>query len=263
MKSGFLLPICVLCLAVILSAACTGAGGGKDLSSLTYVTEEYLPYNYMENGSVTGIAVDILNEIAADAGTPIPSKNIRLMEWGDAYNTALSTPNTVIFSIARLPERETDFKWAGPFATQKKVLFAIKSSSITINGPEDLKRYTIGVVTNDAAIGQLKAFGVPQKNMLADPDPAVIIESLQNGDIDLWCYGMEAGMTSARKATGSSSFLEPVYTLDSYDLYYAFNRNTPDQVVALFQQRLDSVIRGDNQSGTDRYETIMRQYLSS
>lgn len=263
MKSGLLLLAGALCLAVILSAGCTGTGGGADLSSLTYVTEDYPPYNYMDNGSVTGIAVDILKEIAADAGTPIPAGKIRMMKWDEAYNTALSTPNTVIFSITRLPGREADFKWAGPFTTQKMVLFATKSSSITINGPEDLKNYTIGVVTNDAAIGQLKALGVPQKNMLADQDPAVIIKSLQDGRIDLWCYGQEAGMIAARKATGSASFMEPVYTLDCYDLYYAFNRNTPDSVVALFQQGLDSVIAGDNQSGTSTYEEILKRHVSS
>jgi len=263
MESGLLMAVGALCLAVILSAGCTGSSSGADLSSLTYVTEDYPPYNYMENGSATGIAVDILKEVAADAGTPISSGQIRMMKWEEAYNTALSTPNTVLFAIARLPEREKDFKWAGPFATQKMVLFALKSSNITIKGPEDLKNYTIGVVTNDAAIGELKTLGVPQKNMLADPNPATIIDSLQNGKIDLWCYGLEAGMISARKTTGSSSFIEPVYTLDSYDLYYAFNRNTPDQVVALFQQGLDSVMAKDNQSGTSTYETILKRYVSS
>jgi hypothetical protein len=70
-------------------------------------------------------------------------------------------------------------------------------------------------------------------------------------------------MIAARKTTGSSSFIEPVYTLDSYGLYYAFNRNTPDQVVTLFQQGLDSVIAGDNQSGTSTYETILKRHVSS
>ncbi|WP_165394903.1 substrate-binding periplasmic protein [Methanofollis fontis] len=224
------------------------------------MTEEYPPYNYQEGRVVTGIAVDILQAIAADAGTTISPDQFRVMSWEDAYNAALSIPDTVVFSTVRLPEREDDFKWVGPIAREKKVLFAVRPSSITVAGPADLKNYTIGVVPNDAAIGQLKEIGVPQQNLLSDPDPAVIIEGLQEGTIDLWCYGEDAGEYFAEKTLGSPDALVPVYTLDAYDLYYAFNRNTPDDLVDAFQQGLDSLKQKDNGSQISVYEEILSRY---
>ena len=47
-------------------------------------------------------------------GTPVSPAQVHLVPWNEGYQAALTGNNTVIFSTARLPERESSFKWAGP-----------------------------------------------------------------------------------------------------------------------------------------------------
>lgn len=57
---------------------------------------------------------------------------IRFVPWSEGYRQALTGPDTVLFSTVRLPERENTFLWAGPITSEAKVLFASRTSGITV-----------------------------------------------------------------------------------------------------------------------------------
>ncbi|HDS44821.1 MAG TPA: transporter substrate-binding domain-containing protein [Methanomicrobia archaeon] len=230
-------------------------------TDLTYLTEQYPPFNYEKDGQLQGIAVELLEAITATMGNGITEDAIRLTPWTGGYQTALNQTNTVLFSTARLPERETSFKWVGPIYTGQKVLFARRDREISINHPADLAGYTIGVITDDAAIPQLLALGVTSDQLLADPDPVVIMTKLEQGELDLWCYGEEAGNYIAEEQTGRYGYFKVVYTLQEYKLYYAFNRETPDTVIESFQEALDRVKAREDAGGLSQYERIVARYI--
>jgi polar amino acid transport system substrate-binding protein len=228
---------------------------------LHFVTEQYPPYNYVENGTLRGIAVDLLSGVYREMGSTLAPGQVQVLPWTDAYETARSRKNTAVFATIRLPEREHLFKWAGPLASERQVIFADPERSIVISGPADLNRYRIGVVEDDAATPQLLALGVDPATIVTVGTVPDLVSLMQAGDIDLWCYGDLAGRYHAGKVTGDPDAFEVVSTLDTRDIYFAFNPDTPDSVVAAFQAALDAVRYEPDHTGVTEYQRIVYQYM--
>ncbi|HQK56118.1 MAG TPA: transporter substrate-binding domain-containing protein [Methanolinea sp.] len=228
---------------------------------LVFLTEDYPPLNYVENGTIRGVSVDLLRGVLRKMGSSVASDRITVLSWSQAYETALSRNNTVVFATVRLPEREHLFKWAGPLGSDRKVLFSMKDISPVITTPADLDRYRIGVVRNDSAHLQLLGLGVNASRIIAYPTVRSLISAMQDGTIDLWCYGETVGRYHAGKVTGDPNMFSVVYALEYQDHYYAFNRNTPDEFVAAFQAALDSLRYEPDETGITEYQRIMHRYF--
>jgi polar amino acid transport system substrate-binding protein len=235
----------------------------QNLEALTYYTEQYPPYNYQENGSIKGVSVELLSAITEKLGAKVIPNKIHLTTWADGYQTALTQNNTVLFSTVRLPERETAFKWAGPICSYQYALFTGWDKTTAVNSTEELKNYKIGVITDDAAIPLLLAAGVDSSQLVYETSAAVLIEKLAHGDIDFWCYPEEVGRFICEQETGDYYAFNVVYRLESVDLYYAFNKQTPDSTVNAFQQALDELKAETDAGGFSTYEMILGQYLPS
>jgi len=173
----------------------------------------------------------------------------------------LKTPNTAIFSTFRLAEREDDFTWAGPIITSRQVIFAPKDSGITITSADDLKDYTIGVVAGDAARDELIEAGVPAENIDEGSTPVDMITRNLLGATDLFCYGEDAVHYYSMKTTGVDNSFKLVYPLSQYDLYYAFNKETPEATVSAFQDALDAVKTDRASVGYSPYDKIIYNSL--
>jgi len=228
---------------------------------LVFLTEDYPPLNYVENGTIKGISVDLLRGVIMRMGKTVSSDRITVLSWSQAYETALSRNNTVVFATVRLPEREHLFKWAGPLGSDRKVLFSMKDKSPVIASPADLDRYRIGVVKDDSAHLQLLGLGVNASRITAYPTVRSLISAMQDGTLDLWCYGETVGRYHAGKVTGDPNAFAVVYALEYQDHYYAFNKNTPDEFVAAFQAALDSLRYEPDEAGITEYQRIMYRYL--
>ena len=261
-KVAFVIGVLIFVLIAILGSGCLSTREPTP-ADLTYLTEQYPPFNYEKDGQLQGIAVELLEAITTMIGDGITEDEIRLMPWTDGYQTALDQPNTVLFSAARLPEREALFKWVGPIYTGQKVLFARRDRKISINKSADLANYKIGVITDDSAIPQLLALGVASDQLVADSDPMVIITKLEQGELDLWCYGEDAGNYFIKEQTGRYGYFKVVYTLQKYELYYAFNKGTPDTVIESFQEALDRLQVREEAGGLSQYERIVARHIPS
>lgn len=73
--------VVLACLAAgCLSPAASSTGESEDVSEdLVFVTEDYPPYNYVENGTAQGIAVDLLLEAFQKTGSTISAYDIRVL----------------------------------------------------------------------------------------------------------------------------------------------------------------------------------------
>jgi polar amino acid transport system substrate-binding protein len=158
-----------------------------DPTILTYYTEQFPPYNYEENGTLKGLAVDLLGEITSKMGKTVTSDHVHLVPWTEGYQAALDSNNTVLFSTVRLTVREQSFNWAGPISTDNHVLFARWDQGITINSSADLNslNYSIGVISDTAAIPQLLNAGVDENQLVYETNASRLIEKLSSGEIDL------------------------------------------------------------------------------
>lgn len=232
-----------------------------ELTGLTYYTEQLPPYNYQENGTVQGLSVDLLETVTEKVGNKVSREEIHLVPWTEGYQAALTQNSTVLFSMARTSERENLFKWAGPVYTNRKVLFARPDREISIKGPEDLKNYRIGVITDDVAVQYLLEAGVNQNQIVTENDVHAIIASLDNGEIDLWACPEASGNYFAKQATGNYNSYVVVYELQAQDTYYAFSKDIPDSLVQSFQQALDTVRNQKDEQGVSDYERIVYRDL--
>lgn len=259
MKPQAILCIVLLSLLIPPSTATDQAAPAKDL---VYITEQFPPFSYQEDGKLQGISVDLLEKMLGHMNTTLNRSEIKVLPWAQGYQMALQDNNTVIFSTGRIPEREALFKWVGPISPIKAVLFALKEKHIKINSPGDLGALKIGVVM-DSAEGPLaiKA-GANPSNLVERNNTTEIIDILKAGTIDAWAYPDLVGVWLADKAGLNASEYEIVYQLDNgTPLYYAFNRDTSDSTVKAFQAALVQTKKGKGASGVSDFEAVLYRYL--
>ena len=255
--------------ALIMTAGCLSdyEGGPADqsdtikITDLRFYTEELPPYNYQENGTIQGISVDLLEAVTEEMGSEVSREDVQLVPWTEGYQAVLTGNNTVLFSMARTPEREELFKWAGPIYTNRKVLFARPDSEIITETTDNLDDYRIGVITDDVAIQYLFDLGVNQSQIVTESDVQTLIDKLDNGDIDLWAYPEASGRYFTKEVTGDSNSYTVIYELETQETYYAFSTDVPDQTVQSFQQALDTVKDKKDEQGISEYERIAYKNL--
>lgn len=271
LRYTYLILITVLLGALLPATGCLSEheAASADLSGaamsvdLTYYTEQLPPYNYVENGTLNGVSVDLLEAITGKMGKKVTREEVHVVPWTEGYQAALTRNGTVLFSTARTPEREQSFKWAGPIYTDREVLFARRDRGITVESPEDLKGYRIGVIADDIAIQQLLDIGVNQDQIVPESNVSAIITGLENGRIDLWACPEAAGRYFTEQMTGNYYSYTVVYQLQTWDIYYAFSKDVPDSVVQSFQQALDALKQEKDAAGISTYERVLGRYIPS
>ncbi len=269
LRHTYLLLSIALIGALIMTSGCLSEKEGIsadqndaiEITDLIFYTEELPPYNHQENGTIQGISVDLLEAVTEEMGSEVSREDVQLVPWTEGYQAILTGNNTVLFSMARTPEREELFKWAGPIYANRKVLFARADSGITIDETEDLKDYRIGVITDDVAIQYLLNLDVDQSQMVTESDVQTLIDKLDKGDVDLWAYPEASGRYFAEQRTEDYNSYTVVYELHSQESYYAFSKDVPDVVVQSFQQALDTVKWQKGKQGISEYEQIAYKNL--
>lgn len=229
--------------------------------NLIYMTEEYPPFNFEKDGELKGIAVDVIERIFQIEKIGLTRKNIQVLPWARGYKYVLENENTVLFSTTRTKHRENLFKWVGPVAMSKVVLIAKKDKKIRIDSLSDLQKYSIGVIRDDIGEQLIRKAGIGKENIDAVSKGLINVRKLVRDRIDLWAYSESVAMWFIKKNGFDPNDFETVYVLmEVGDLYYAFNKNTPDPLIAQFQNALDrlKIKDGDKKS---EYEIIRDKYL--
>jgi polar amino acid transport system substrate-binding protein len=228
----------------------------QSVDDLTFVTEEYAPYNFEKNGKVQGISVDTLVEMLKIAGSKKVREDIKVWPWARAYDTTLKEKNMVLFSTNRTEAREKLFKWVGPIVPSRIVLMAKKSKGIKIPAIEDVNKsnYKIGAVREDVGEQTLLKLGVKADKIQQNNSGLNVAKMLQSDRIDMWAYGEDVALWNLKELGFPTKDYEPVYTLMESKLYYAFNKDTDDKAIAKLQAALDQL------KASGKFKQIMAAY---
>jgi polar amino acid transport system substrate-binding protein len=251
------LPLVIASATAILNPAVEETPSPKDL---TYITHQFPPFNFQNDGRLQGISVDLLEMVWERIGVNLNRSVIEFLPWTEGYKKTLNGRNMVLFATARLPEREQQFKWAGPIGSDTKVLLTRKDKNITIAGSADLKNYRIGVIKDDSAIQLLLNDGARKEDLVVAESSKPIIEMLQNDSIDAWAYSETAGRWLIQDSGANASDYRAAYVLGKIEAYFAFNKETPDSIVQSFQHALDYIKSTKDQNGVSGYERILSRY---
>ncbi len=220
-------------------------------ANFSIMTEELPPFNYTENGKVTGFSSEIVLEICERVNH---AKTIDVLPWARAYKLISNEENKVLFSTTRTPQREELFKWVGPLYNPTIVFFAKKGSGLSIESMEDAKTVKrIGTYLDDAEETLLKEAGF--ENLVSVGDDFQNPKKLLIGRIDLWIAGDLEGIYKAKKVDMDSNDIEIVYEIKTKEYYIAFSKTTPDAEIQKWQAALDAM----RQDGT--YQKILERYL--
>lgn len=237
------LIVCLLCMGWMVSSAYG--------ESFSIMTEEYPPFNYTDNGKLTGLSSEVMAELVKRLGIP---DNTKVLPWSRAYTLIQNKSGMILFSMTRTEQRESLFKWVGPVASNQWVLFAKKGSGIQINSLEDAKKVKkIGTYKDDAAELFLKEQGFTNTESVVDD--LFNVKKLAAGRIDLWIVGHLQGLYKAKTVVGDTSAFEKVFDVKDTQLYIAFSKDTPDDVIAKWQAELDKL----KVDGT--YDAILKKYM--
>jgi len=246
--------------ACILAAGCTSpapaaattppAAPATD-ANLRIIAEDLPPFNYAgPDGKVTGQATEVVNGIL---GRLDRKADIEILPWSEGYTTALAGPGVALYSTARTDEREQLFKWVGPITEYDFTFYKRNGSSIEVQSLAAAgKSGTIGVVKDDARHQFLNQNSVTSI-MTCDTD-AECLRFLLDQKTDLWLgSSVNAPSVAAKEGISPLAFTR-VYTVRTVPMYIAFSRDTPDSVIAEWQDALDSMKR----DGT--FDAIRQKY---
>ncbi len=231
--------------ASIALAATLALADAAPAGALTLLTDENPPFSFTRDGSLRGIAADVVAEAARRSGIAAASE---VVTWDRAYVRAQGEADTCVFPVARLPERGGEFHWVGPIAANAWAVFAGPAFAGTVRGVSDLRPWRIGAVAGDAKAEFLRANGVTRV-LAARADRENPVRLLLPPDhpdhIDLWIAGVYgAGEVSRSVGIRDVALVQVVREIP---LYLACNPRTPSTTLqalakALAAMRADGTI---------------------
>ena len=242
-------------IALVSVLALGGGAATVSASDKLYIyTENFPPYNmsatsraFEHNGNeVDGICSEMVKAILDKSGL---DHVIKLRNWDYGYKRALSKRNHGIFCTTYTEERAPHFKWVGPLTKNLWTIFAAAGTDLDIDKLEDTKGMLYGGFRNDVMTNYLLERGYKVSEMESDD---INPKRLELGQVDLWISDRLAGPYFASQQDVEG--LEPVYSFNESELYLAMNPNTPDEVIQILQESLETI----KESGM--YQAIETKY---
>ena len=222
-------------------------------ASIKAYAEALPPLNYEENGKMTGFATELLRQMASEAGHSV---QLEVMPWMRAYRTVKQQPGSALYSIVRNPEREALFKWVGPIAPRRMMVYALASRpDVKVRRPQDLLRYRLGVLAESSAASQLLQLGLPETRLEYGQSDEVNLKKLLLGRADGVVMLDWAMRWQQKLQQVDAARIRPVWSLDQrYQYWFAFNKDTDPATLRSLQRALDQ-LRADG-----RLAALKRRY---
>ncbi|MEJ6004980.1 transporter substrate-binding domain-containing protein [Paucibacter sp. AS339] len=198
---------------------------------LLVLVEPVPPFSYPDsNGRPVGYAVELMEEMLRRCGL---QHRIEFNSWARIYQRAQSQSRALVISMARLPERETQFHWIGPTAARRVYLYRLKSRpDVQANTLEAAKAYKTAVVREDAAERTLMAHGFELGTHLdRSPDHAAMLRKLFIQRVELIAANSTVAAAVMEKLGYDFKQIEPVVKLSEISLYMALSRIEGNQTL--------------------------------
>ncbi len=241
----------VLLIILIFSEFIVTAGAKE----YTVVGTDLPPLMYQQDNQPKGFYVDVLQEMVRN----MKDVDIDIVFYPAPrmFKILSESKETFSLGIARNEKREHLYKWVGPIYPRIFALFKLKSrTDLKITKLEDIRSYDVGVGRGYAAVDDLLKAGIPRKNIKEVTTDTQNIKKLFANRIDFVI--MNDVMLAYRLEQEGHRWTDIEQTLilnDSYQFWYAFNKEMDDNVVRKFQVALDQL------KETGVHKTIIQKYF--
>ncbi|MDM4768386.1 transporter substrate-binding domain-containing protein [Pelomonas sp. SE-A7] len=228
----------------LLPASARQARAGAPPVALQAFAHPLPPLAFEQEGQVSGLATELLREMARRAGLPLA---IALQPRLRAEKSFAEQTHSLLYPLARLPEREGRFRWIGPILPRRVQIYRLaERTDIRFQGLRQLNGLTVGAMTGSATMEQLLQLGLgPGKELDLATSYEVCMRKLLAGRTDLVVMGDLNAYWQLRQQGEASARIVAVGELDQPPADYAFGLR-PDASDALQQQlqtQLDALRR--------------------
>ncbi|BCS88237.1 substrate-binding periplasmic protein [Pseudodesulfovibrio sediminis] len=231
-----------------------GVVGGAKAQNLTIFVDTWPPYNFEEDDKIVGICTELIEASLQKANVQY---KLVVYPFKRALITVQKTPNTMFFTVARIPQREDMFAWIGPLHSRKVSLFKLKDrTDIQFNDIEDIKKYRTGVLLGGSVETLLIAKGFHKGNYHSIHKSSQLLKMLLEKRLDL-IPGDPLDLAYQIKSLGHKySELEIVYLLSEEGGYYMVaNKDTSDEIIVKIQKALELIL------ATGTKDRILQKYM--
>ncbi len=240
----------------LLAGLLASPGAGAAERTITIVTVDRVPMAYMENGSLTGLLVDLTREAFRRIGRQV---DIKLMPWPRCLADMKDGKADAVVTIFKTPEREAQFDFSREeMLRQTESLFVRKGTIIHYNG--DLRALAgkrVGVVYQtsygprlDGALADSLFGAVETQRNMGD-----LVKMLAHGRIDV-VPGDRGRILGAAATIGvSDQIVELPPPVETVPGYLAFSRVND---MGTLGQSFDEALRAMKKDGS--YAAILAKY---
>lgn len=219
------------------------ASSVQALEDLTFISEEYPPFNYRNiDGEFDGVAVEILELMFKELNINKSRKDIKIFPWARGYAMAqVAGQKNVLFTTARLEEREDLFKWVGPFSGLHVALFSKQDGHVDIKSDKDLTNYRYVIVRKDLSEIMLRSKGLGDQHIILVSDVKEAVQRVLKGRADCFAHNNRTLHKTLRNIGVREDLFKKVYDLSGKKSYFAFNKSVSDETVKAYQLAFDKV----------------------
>lgn len=204
------------------------------------VTEEWAPYNYLENNQVTGMTTEIVRAIMARTGDTF---EIELVPSMRSSYMLKRQPRTIMFSMFRTAEREAMFKWVGPIVEEAIYPYQLASDQPPVTTLQQLLRAP-QITTRQAGLmpERLRTLGFRNLDQSASRNQQ-LYSMLMAGRTHIIVGDTPAGVAyySRRLHIAAGTLRQIPVELYRSSLYIAFSRDADDKLVAAWATALEQL----------------------
>lgn len=205
---------------------------------ITAVTTEFPPFQ-SEQPRPWGLALETARELARREGDRL---DVLFLPWPRAVQLAETTPDVMIFCLARTPEREHRYGWIGAIAANDVSLWKLRSrTDIRLGQLDDAKRWQLGVTAQDMKTTYLQQHGfADNRELQISSDDLTNLRKLFAGRIDLLPFSNRIVLHYRARELGlDPGALQRALPLPelSGQLFLAFSPSSQPARVAAYQAR--------------------------
>jgi polar amino acid transport system substrate-binding protein len=219
-------------------------------------TEEWPPYNFLNGKQVTGISTEILRVACSNANLQC---EFQLVPWTRAYKTVQETKNTIIYTIARTPQREGQFVWIGPILSRTTWIYARAEVADKVQSFKDLEKLKVGAIRAEASLTDLLEAGVSQSAIRIFNSNSDEMRMLKLGQIDV-VVNTEIGMAVNQQQfdIAAGKLVKLMKLSDGGSLYFGMNLQSDPVLVEKLQSSVDKLRRDGKISAIVQQYTRLR-----
>ncbi|MBC3882920.1 ABC transporter substrate-binding protein [Undibacterium sp. LX40W] len=197
------------------------------------------PYNFVKDQQVQGLSVDVAKELAHRLGAEL---KIEVVPWTRALMTAQTQASVMVFTLAKIPEREHNYHWIGPITHSEEWLYKLKRrSDVQVKTIEDARRYLVGDEASNASIPSFAKLGIK-----VDTAPSMVsnCKKFKLGRVDLIPFDPDGVAAFANECELTADEIEKTVRVHrDTALYFGFGKSTPPELIRRVQKAFSDMVK--------------------